>query len=443
MSAIGRRLLGLGFVVLLVAMLGLAVLQYNKAFTPVVWVTLRANHTGMQLNDGAEVKMRGVVVGDVRSITANGTNATLRLALDPAAVPQIPSNVMARLLPKTLFGERFVSLVPPPDASPRPIRAGAVIGQDRTQTAIELERVLDDALPLLQAVQPDKLAATLGALAYGLEGRGDKLGANLSTLDTYLAALNQSMPAIADDVRKLATVLDVYDGALPDLLDILRNVTVTARTVTNQKDQLAAFLADSTDAADITRSFLDRYGDRIIQLGHVSAPVLELLAVYAPEYPCLLAGVVKLQPQAEQVFSGGRMHITLEATRDNGKYLAGHDEPVYGAKNGPNCRGLTDPPVPAQPVQVNDGYDYGLARPPITLPLQLPGAPAAAGSTAQTPLPVTLPLTAPMGFAGTAEERDLVKSLLAGSTGTPAAQVPDVAVLLWGPLLRGTVVNAS
>jgi phospholipid/cholesterol/gamma-HCH transport system substrate-binding protein len=48
-----------------------------------------------------------------------------------------------------------------------------------------------------------------------------------------------------------------------------------------------------------------------------------------------------------------------------------------------------------------------------------------------------------MGFAGTAEERDLVKSLLAGSTGTPAAQVPDVAVLLWGPLLRGTVVNAS
>jgi phospholipid/cholesterol/gamma-HCH transport system substrate-binding protein len=438
MSTVGRRLLGLGFVALLGAALTLSVLTYRKAFTPVVWVTLRADHTGMQLNNGAEVKMRGVVVGEVRSIAADGRDATLRLALQPDAVPQIPRNVTARLLPKTLFGERFVSLVPPADAALQPIRAGAVIGQDRTEAAIELERVLDDALPLLQAIQPDKLAATLGALAYGLEGRGDKLGADLATLDGYLKALNQSLPAIADDVRKLAGVLDAYNGALPDLLDILRNATVTMSTVRDQRDQLAALLADTTDAADLTKSFLDRYGDRIIQLGRVSAPLLELLAVYAPEYPCLLTGVVTLQPQAEQVFSNGRMHITLEATRDNGKYLRGRDEPVYGAKNGPNCRGLPNPPVPAPAVPLNDGYDYGFPRSPTTLPLPGTGGPAVPQA-----VPRMLPLAAPMGFAGTAEERDLVKSLLAGSTGTPAAQVPDVAVLLWGPLLRGTVVNVS
>ena len=417
-----KRLLGIAFVALLTALLATSVAVYRKAFTPEVWVTLRTDHTGMQLNPGADVKMRGVVVGEVRSISANGQEATLRLAVDPAAAGQIPANVNARLLPKTLFGEKYVALVPPAAASTATLHSGATIGQDRSATALELERVLDDTLPLLQSIQPDKLAATLGSLAYALDGRGDQLGQDLVTADAYLAALNKQLPAIQDDLRKLAAVLDTYDGALPDLLDILRNASVTASTVASQRAQLDAFLIDTADLADVSRDFLNRYGDRIIQLGDVSTPVLQLLGAYAPEYPCLLHGIVTLQPRAEQVFATGRMHITLEATRDNGKYVPGRDEPVYGAKNGPNCRGLPNPPMPASQPPINDGYDYG-SRPP------------------STPLP--LPLAAPMGFAGTAEERDLVKPLLAAASDTPVAGIPDVAVLLWGPLMRGTAVSVA
>jgi phospholipid/cholesterol/gamma-HCH transport system substrate-binding protein len=76
-----KRLLGLAFVVVLLAGVGLSVLAYRKAFTPVVGVLLRADHTGLQLNEGADVKLRGVVVGEVRQITADGERAELRLAL--------------------------------------------------------------------------------------------------------------------------------------------------------------------------------------------------------------------------------------------------------------------------------------------------------------------------------------------------------------------------
>lgn len=412
-----KRLLGLGFVAILAGLLTLSVLAYQKTFTPAVWVTLRADHTGMQLNKGAEVKLRGVVVGDVRDIRSDGSGASLHLALNPAMAGQIPANVTARLLPKTLFGEKYVALVPPADAVPRPIRAGAVIGQDRTQTAVELERVLDGAPPLLTAIQPDKLATTLGALAYALEGRGERLGGDLVALDAVLGELNREMPSIAEDVRRLADVIDVYNGATDDVLSILRNVTVTATTVSDQRDQLAGFLADTTDLADTTRAFLDRYDDRIIQLGNITAPVLELLAVYAPGYPCLLRGVVAVQPQADKVFASGRMHVTLEVTRDNGKYVAGRDDPVYGAHNGPNCHGLPSPEVPARGFPINDGYDYG-------------------GSRASPPMST-------MGFAGTAEEQALIKPLVAAATDTPVSQVPDVAALLWGPLLRGGVVSTA
>ncbi|MGK5444728.1 MCE family protein [Micromonospora sp. URMC 105] len=424
-----HRILGIVFVAVLTAALTGSVLQYRKAFTPVAWVTLHAGRTGLQLNQGADVKVRGVVVGEVREVASAGAGATVRLALDPATTARIPADVTARLLPKTLFGERYVELVPPAGGAAPPIRDGAVIGQDRSRTAVELERVLDEALPLLQAIRPDQLAATLGALSTALEGRGDRLGENITRLDAYLRELNPAMPVIAEDVRKLAVVLDSYDVALPDLLALLRDVTVTARTVADQRDQLAAFLADATRTADVTRDFLDRHGDQLIALGEVSRPVLELLAAYAPEYPCLVSGLVALQPRVEEVFAGGRMHITLEVTRDGGKYERGRDEPVYGAKNGPACHGLPRPAQPAPEVRIADGYDHSGARPRSPLPVGTTATPPPAGSPA-------------MGRAGTGEERALVKPLVGAVTGTPPAEVPDIAVLLWGPLLRGGVVNA-
>jgi phospholipid/cholesterol/gamma-HCH transport system substrate-binding protein len=434
-------LLGLAFVLLLGAALSLSVLTYRKAFTPVAWVTLRTDHTGLQLSPGADVKLRGVLVGEVRDVSSDGSAATLRLALDPAAIDQIPANVTARLLPKTLFGERYVALTEPASPSRTPLAAGASIGQDRSAAAIELEQVLDDTLPLLQTIQPDKLAATLGAIATAVQGKGDELGQDLATLDGYLAGLNKQLPDLRADLARLGPVLAGYDGALPDLLAILRNATVSANTVSQQRDQLAAFLADTADLAGSAQSFVDRYGDRIIQLGSVTAPVLQLLAAYSPEYPCLLRGLVRLQPDVERVFDGGRMHITLQVTKDNGGYVAGQDDPVYGARTGPDCRGLPDPTRPAPEVPVDEGYDHGAARPvarlPVGLPVGLPVAPAGL-PIGQAGLPV-----APMGLAGTAEERALVKPLVAFATGGSPDRVPDSADLFWGPLLRGTVVNLS
>jgi phospholipid/cholesterol/gamma-HCH transport system substrate-binding protein len=403
------KLLGAGFIVLIAVLLATSVLVYRKAFTPVSWVTLKTTSAGMQLSEGADVKYRGVIVGDVRSITADGEKATLKLALDPALISRIPADVTARLLPKTLFGERYVDFAEPlPNPAPGTIsnprlglKPGAVIGQDRSQNAVELERVLDEALPLLQAIKPDKLAATLGALAFALDGQGDQLGKDLSTANSYLAALNEQMPLIAADVKKLSAVLDLYHGAMPDLLEVLRNVTVTANTISDQRTQLSNFLISTADLADGANRVLTTHEGRIIQLGQVSRPVLELLAVYAPEYPCLLKGLVTLQPRAEQVFASGRMHITLEVTKDGGKFEKGRDEPVYGASNGPNCRGLpSSAHVPAPGVEINDGYDYSA-------------------------------------------DRKLIKGLLGASTGTSPDAVSDLAVLLWGPLLRGQVVNAS
>src|SRR5215212_6347958 len=153
-ALIRRRLQGVAFLVVLALLLGLSVATYNKAFTEVAHVTLQTDTAGNQLQEASDVKVRGVIVGDVRDVEASAEGATIELAIDPAYLDEIPADVSARLLPKTLFGERFVSLELPEQPGQERLADGDVIGQDRTENAIELARVIDDTLPLLQAVQP-------------------------------------------------------------------------------------------------------------------------------------------------------------------------------------------------------------------------------------------------------------------------------------------------
>ncbi|WYB40405.1 MCE family protein [Streptomyces sp. GD-15H] len=408
------RLYGVVFIAVLALLLSLAVAVYQQAFTPVVRVTLEAGRLGNQLDPRADVKLRGLLVGEVRAVHADGTKATLDLALKPEHVAHIPSDVRARLLPKTLFGEKYVDLVAPARSTARPIRAGDVITQDRTTVGMEVQQLMNDLLPLLRTVEPGELNATLSAFAGALEGRGDRIGDNLTRLEAYLRELNPHLPSLKEDISRFADVAEVYGDAAPDLLRVLRNAVTTSRTLVEKKDRLASALRTTATVAGTGRKFLDANGDRLITLGRVSRPTLDLFARYSPQYPCLLAGLVRQNKAAEETFRGGRMRITLEVVRARPAYEPG-EEPVYGERSGPNCHGMPRPQVPAPHIDLDDG-----AR---------SAAPGGSGG----PSPVS----------ATAAEQRAVGSLVAPVLGVPADEVPPVTTLLFGPLARGTAVSVA
>src|SRR6476661_4848323 len=124
-KVIRTRIQGLAFLVVLATLLGLSVATYNKAFTTVARVTLHTDTAGNQLQEASDVKVRGVIVGEVRKISGTSKGATIDLAINPAYLPEIPADVSARLLPKTLFGERYVSLVIPDHPSAARLADGA------------------------------------------------------------------------------------------------------------------------------------------------------------------------------------------------------------------------------------------------------------------------------------------------------------------------------
>ncbi|MGH3550480.1 MAG: MlaD family protein, partial [Pseudonocardiaceae bacterium] len=112
-TVIRRRLQGVAFLVVVSLLIALSIATYSGAFSRGVPVTLRAEHTGLQLEKRSDVKVRGLIVGEVTGVSSTGGGANVALMLKPELVHLLPDNVSARLLPKTLFGEKYVSLILP------------------------------------------------------------------------------------------------------------------------------------------------------------------------------------------------------------------------------------------------------------------------------------------------------------------------------------------
>ncbi len=288
-ATIRRRLLGLLLVGILVGGIALSVAVYNRAFSDHVTVRLQAGAIGNQLARDSDVKVRGLIVGRVGEIEATPTGgAELVLHLDPEHAELVPANVSARFLPKTLFGERYVDLTIPEQPARSSLADGDVITQDRTEDAVRLEQALDNLLPVLKAVQPEKLSSTLSAISTALEGRGEQLGETLSELGDYLRELNPHVPRLQENLRELAEFSGNLSDVAPDLLTTLDNLSTTSRTIVDQSFGLDTLYRTVTTASSDLDAFLDANGPNIISLGETARPTAELLAKYAPSYPCFL-----------------------------------------------------------------------------------------------------------------------------------------------------------
>jgi len=430
-SSVVRRAVGLLFVVFLVGALILTVLVYQKKFTSVVMVQLTAESIGNELLPESDVKLNGLIVGEVRQISNSNGKAQLQLALQPDKVQLIPGNVTARFLPKTLFGDKFVSLVMPADRQP-PISSGDVIEQDTSQQTVEVQRVLDGLLPVLRAVPPQDLSATLGAMAQALDGRGKQLGQNLSQLNTLVTSLSQQLPALQADISGLADLADTYSAAAPDLIAALANLTTTGNTVVEQRSNLELLYATLTDtSADLT-GFLNANGANVIRVSNDSTTTLQVLARFAPDYQCTLRNFTNLIPNIDQAIGVGTnrpgLRLKLELVKNRGKYVPNQDEPKGdGDPRGPRCYPMVDPRVGNFPQYPGGPVNDGSAHPPSTNPdYQASSLPL--GNTG-------------LGLAGSTSEQGMLGTLFGQTNGTAPEQVPGWSALVAAPGLRGSEVT--
>jgi virulence factor Mce-like protein len=432
-----RYAAGLVFLAVVAALVGLSVALYTKAFTPVTMVDLEADRIGNQLSIHGDVKLRGLRVGEVRKVSSTGEGATIRIAIDKDRTSLVPADVSARLLPKTLFGEKEVNLVIPQGGGGRAIRSGDVITQDRSETAIETERVLNDMLPLLQSLKPAQLSLTLNAVSSALRGRGDRIGRNLALDAAYFRQFNPELPKLMEDFRGLADLGDNYAKATPDLLRLLDNFAFSGRSLVDQSDELDAFLASTVTFNRSADNFLRVNERSLVQLAAESRPVLGAFARYSPQYPCMLHALPIQNAVGEKAFGGLQpgLHITLEIVRDQGAYIKG-DEPEFEEDRGPTCHGLDKPIVPfPAPYEPKDGYcDEEEAASPGVNTDNCHGGVSTGNLAARA-------ITDPALVLGGPVQKNAVSTAVAPVMQLEPGEVPDLATLLFGPVARGATVS--
>lgn len=427
---------GVAYLVAVALLAALSIAIYTKAFDDVTTVTLEADRAGLQLAKYGDVRFDGVLVGQIRNIDQTGDKAVIELGLDPDAARALPADVDASIMPTTLFGRKFVSLDPPPHPGPIGIKDGTVIPADRVTTSVELGRVLDRLFPLLRTVRPGDLSATLGALATALNGRGEALGETLERLDGYLTVMNPHLPELQEDLELLARVSTAYDVAAPDLVRALGNLTVTSRTITTRKDQVARLFGAVTDVSTTTARVLEDNEPAAVRSLQNSKPILGLMEKYSPEYNCLLRGVAAYKPILIKTFEGGRVKQFVEFPTTQRRGYDRRDRPRYDDTRGPRCYGMPNhPPVPWPGLDLANGteLDSEHGRGNSYFPAGAEPGPrflqdlVEAFSGQNFPAAMVDPATTPDGRRASA-------AMLSTRTGRASAEIPALSSYMYAPM---------
>lgn len=304
-------LLGLVYLLVLGLLVSLCVLAYRRElpWQRAVAVHLVTSQAGLELNPGSDVKLQGRLVGRVDSIESDGRHAVVDLALDPDETHLVPADVDAAIVPKTLFGEKYVDLIPPLRASSEPIADGDLIRQ--TRSAVEIGDVYAKLVPLLRAVDPAQLSLVLTSLADALEGRGRQAGRIIDNVDAFLADLDPALGVLEQDLRYLAVTLDGYADTSPELLRVLADAaTMSRELVVPSEQRLRNLLDEVVTTSEVAGSVVDQNAEDIITITGTSRRVLSVLDTYAEVIPCSLRGLHLLDKLGNQV-TGARGPFTL------------------------------------------------------------------------------------------------------------------------------------
>jgi phospholipid/cholesterol/gamma-HCH transport system substrate-binding protein len=347
-SGIARPLAGLATVIAIAAIVAVSVGLFRDSFTKTVPVTVISDRAGLVMNPEAKVKLNGAQVGKVASIDSlpDGT-AALHLAIDPSMVDVIPANVGADITSSTVFGSKFVELVPPADPSAQPLRADQVIKGNHV--TVEINTVFQQLVSVLNKLDPAKLNETLGAIAKAFNGRGEKIGQTLTDFDKLLAKLDPSLPNLKHDIEVLPAVANTYADASDDLIRTVNNTSSISRSIVDEQQNLDALLVSATGLADLGNEVVGDNRQGLADAVHVLLPSTSLLAKYHENVACGLAGIIPFATSPPLPVPGVLVSVSFLLGIE--RYRFPQDLPRVNAKlDHPICKEMGLPNVPYEYV---------------------------------------------------------------------------------------------
>jgi virulence factor Mce-like protein len=254
-----------------------------------------------QLAKEADVRISGVSVGKVKSITPDKSNgrADTVIELDPRYAP-ITKDARAILRQKTLLGETYVELTPGSK------KAGSVpengsLGRAQVSPTVELDEIF-------RAFDPKTRAAFqnwMQQLAIGTKGRGADINAALGALgplaengDQLLEVLNSQSSAVRRLVRNTGDVSLALSERDHQLRSLVTNSNTVFKTTALRNEELtAAFKALPTFEKEGKATV-----DRLTTFSKSANPLITQLRPAAKEFSPTFVDLQRLSPDLKALF---------------------------------------------------------------------------------------------------------------------------------------------
>lgn len=247
------------------------------------------------LYKGSDVKILGVAVGKVVSLSPRGSVVRVKISYD--GTQKLPADVKAVVVSPSIVGDRFVQLTPAYTGGAA-LKADAYLPVERTAVPIELDAVYQSLDDLSVALGPEgankdgSLSTLVDGAADQLQGQGAQLNEtikNFGKLSTTLSNNSDELFGGLREVDQFVRLLKSNDSAVRSFNDSTAQVSTVLE---GEREDLAATLeALSKALVDVNGLVKENRGalranvDNIASLAAVLAKhktELEEVAVNAP-----------------------------------------------------------------------------------------------------------------------------------------------------------------
>jgi virulence factor Mce-like protein len=167
----------------------------------------------------SQVQVMGVQIGTVDSVTPIGGRVRVVVSIN-RNVP-LPADASASIVPLSLIGERTLTFSPPWVPGKTKLADGAVIGQERTHTPVEIDEALKSFSTLLSSIDPAQANTVLHETAGAFQGNGRLFNSVLQetgTLSGSIAAQDDQLLQVARNLERIAQVVRGREKVLGSLL---------------------------------------------------------------------------------------------------------------------------------------------------------------------------------------------------------------------------------
>jgi len=197
------------------------------------------------LYKGSDVKILGVAVGRVESMTPKGDVVRVKIAYEGKY--KLPTDVKAAIVSPSIVGDRFVQLSPAYNGG-AVLPNDAVLGIKRSAVPLELDEIygsLDDlsvALGPQGANKDGSLSRFIDNQAKSLDGQGEQLNEtikNFSKLSQTLSNNKDELFGSLEEVQTFVAMLKKNDSSVRSFNDSTAEVSTVLE---GERDDLAATL---------------------------------------------------------------------------------------------------------------------------------------------------------------------------------------------------------